>query len=158
MGVKVTLKDEGYKKAYAEALRLAKTAKKLKITVGYFPDQVSQDGVPLTLIAAVHEYGTAAVPQRAFMSRAFRLGQRKYMALMRKGMRGYGRDFNKVAEVALEIALHAAEDIQRSILTSKRWAKPLADATIWKKGFDHPLIDKGDLLMEVKYKIEGVNE
>lgn len=158
MGVKATLKDEGYQRALAEAKRLARTAKRLKVTVGYFPEQTNSRGVPLPLIAQTKEYGTRTEPQRAFMSRAFRIGERVYRRLLKEGMKGYGRDFNKVAEVALELALHAAEDIQKQIRLANRWAAPLSDATIWKKGHDQVLVDEANLLMDVTYKIEGVNE
>ena len=135
--------------------------------VGWFPEAVYNDGTPIALVAATLNYGTAeaganhnvAIPARPFMDGAIQNNKDKWARIYKDR-----KESGASAEAALEeVCIAAREDIQESIETGN-WEK-LAKSTIEARARRHrgdksgnlsqPLIDTGEMINSVNYKISG---
>lgn len=102
---------------------------------------------------AFHEFGTRNIPQRSFLRAWFDANRAKISSdlktVARQVVRGASRD-------ALLKALgeEYATAIQDRILA--HIPPPLADSTVKRKGHTTPLVDTGELLSAIHYRLAKV--
>jgi len=117
------------------------------VTVGVHSDA----GAENVKKAAANEYGTTKIPARPFMRFTFEKNKSVYERLLTNIVNDIVYD-----RVDLDYAYNAlgervSRDIKREI---KEWKDPPnAASTIAKKGRDDPLVDTGDMMRSVSYKL-----
>lgn len=100
-------------------------------------------------VAAANEFGGGKRPPRPFMRWTLQRRARKWRNILRDILPQYSHDVKKAMEHLGEIA---AEDLADTI---RIWtAPPNAPSTIKKKGFNDPLVDSGQMMNSVRWKVE----
>lgn len=101
-------------------------------------------------IAAYNEYGTSTIPARPFLTTALAENRGEITKKTREVFVGAikGGDLNSLSEGLGE---DLAEMVKNSIQNGG-WA-PNAPSTIAKKGSSQPLIDTGEMMESVSYRI-----
>lgn len=125
----------------------------LVVRVGIPAGKHEEDGTPVAMIAAVHEFGSPeqGIPERPFL-RITPVKQRmKYARLNRinlvKMLRG-----QMAVETALgQLGEMAKGDVQQEIRNGN--FAPLKAETIRRKGSSKPLIDSGQMIQSVSWEL-----
>lgn len=100
-------------------------------------------------VAAANEFGGGHRPPRPFMRWTLKNRARKWRKVVADILPQYAHDLKKVMSVLGEIA---AEDLADTI---KIWTRPPnAPSTVKKKGFNDPLVDSGQMMNGVRWKVE----
>jgi hypothetical protein len=162
-------------------LRHRINAGKHVVRVGVPSGETEADGTPLTLIAAVHEFGTGDghVPERAFLRTAMQRNAKKYVALNRRNLLAILNKRMTVEQALGLLGEMAKGDVQTEIRHGQ--FKPLDPKTIAARrrarsnGYnqslqrkvkakeasgtaagpiDRPLIDSGQLRQSITWAIE----
>lgn len=108
------------------------------------------------LIAAAHEFGTDDVPRRPFLGPAMDKGAKK-IADLQADLIGRVLDGTMTPDQALGILGEFAVVLVKAEITQAPHPPALKPATIKaKKGDSRPLIDSGQMLNSVTYKIVRV--
>lgn len=104
-------------------------------------------------LAAVHEFGTARVPQRSMLAATYDQNQSRYAEAARKIGIGitYGRIELRRGLDLLGVMIKG--DIQRRIAAGI--PPPLSPRTIARKGSSTPLIDTGQLRGSLDHEVRG---
>jgi hypothetical protein len=124
----------------------------VQVHVGIFDDKPD-----LAAIAVWNEYGTSRIPARPFMrstlDRRSAAYDRQMEKIFTKVMTGKVNVLTGLATLGKQIA----KDISNSI---DKWKKPPnAISTIKKKGFNDPLVETGELMNSIEYRvIQGKSE
>lgn len=123
------------------------------VNVGVPAGPKENDGTPVAMIAAVHEFGAPAqgIPERPFLRVAIQKNRLKYVRLNRinlgKMLRG-----QMTAEQALgQLGEMVKGDVQVEIRTGD--FVPLKPATIKRKGSTRPLIDTGQMVQSMQWEL-----
>lgn len=105
-------------------------------------------------IAAAHEFGRG-VPMRAMMAPTFdEKGDQIVASFAESFARAKSKsDLERAAGLMAETAKAALKD---TITTGRPEWPPLSAATIARKGSSKPLIDTGEMLNSVDYRIKGL--
>lgn len=126
---------------------------KKSVYIGVIGDNAGREGeLNNAQLMAIHEFGTANIPERAPI--------RKTMA---KNGEGYGAKFEKAIMGVLEgrtdadlilnrIGAQVAGDIVGEIQAGVD--PELSPSTIKRKGSDRPLIDTGELVQSISYEVK----
>ena len=145
--------DKGWKALMASVTKSTGTH---TLRVGVFADQPRTEGqLTNPEIATVHEYGSPAanIPERSFIRSTVDKNREAYNATVRKiaGLILDGKD----TEPALNLfGMRVANDIKRTI--QQGIPPPLQPETVARKGSTKPLVDTGQLLSSITWKVEGV--
>ena len=139
------------------------------VKTGIQSDAGENEGVSIAEYASFNEFGTRTIPERPFMRKTFDDNLANYNKLIErlfKGMLSGKID----AKMAFSILGQQTEDDMKNTITSGNF-KPNSDITInggWirtasgkpfyvkGKGSNRPLIDKGTLIDNIRYEVEGV--
>lgn len=123
------------------------------VNVGVPDGKREEDGTPVAMIAAVHEYGSPAqgIPERSFLRTAIQRNRKTYARLNKinlvKMLRGH-----MDAETALgQLGEMAKGDVQFEIRSGD--FVPLKPATIKRKGSSKPLIDTGQMVQSISWEL-----
>ena len=121
-----------------------------EVSVGFFPEDVYDDGTPISEIAAYNDLGTSHIPARPFMEQA---------------VDGHTSEIERAIEEAYECIVEGdnletfyhiigafLQGLVQKEISSGNFV-PNAPATIRKKGSAQPLIDTGRMKQSVRYHI-----
>lgn len=148
-GKGVTVRDKGMKKAFAATAALGK----IRVSVGVQADAgASEDGTLISEYAGYNEFGTKRIPSRPFMRTAFdsNVGDlnstiEKLTTLVQDGKIDPDRAAGLLGEK------HQGQ-VQAQILSNM--PPPNSPATIERKGSSRTLVDKGNMVQAIRWKIE----
>ena len=129
--------------------------KKAAVTVGIHSDAGSYpDGKTVAAIGAWNEFGTETIPERPFLRSTFAEKKSDYERIMRKVVQR-ALQGKETAAVGIEKLGRVADgDVKAKIVAIR--TPPNAESTkAQKKGVDNPLIDTGQLLNSVRYKVDA---
>lgn len=146
-------KLSGGDKLQAKLNELArKIGKGGKVRVGYLPDATTPDGVLIAEYAAVQNFGSPAmgIPPRPFFSN-----------MIADNSNGWGDSLIgilKANNYDIKLSLDKLGDVmkgQLQVSINETNAPALAPATIARKGFAKPLIDKGYMFNDIGVEVEA---
>ncbi len=117
-----------------------------------------EDGTPLAVIGAVHEFGRAdgSIPERSFLRVPLRANQETYRKIIARGLQDVVEGNASLNQVFNQVGARAAGDSQEAI--SAGIPPPNAQSTIERKGSSTPLIDTGRLRQSITHVVEGESE
>lgn len=119
----------------------------LGVTIGIH----AEDGSELAVIAASHEFGTNAIPERSFLRSTLDEQDGAYREATADAIRGV-LDGKRSAQAALErLGQRVVRDVQGKIRSGIDPA--LSPTTIAAKGSSKPLVDTGRLLRSITYQV-----
>ncbi len=104
-------------------------------------------------VAIWQEFGTSSIPARPFMRRA---ADQNREAIADAIEDRFGRILDgrlKGLDALRELGAMFVRFVRDQILRSPSWAVPNAPGTIAQKGASHPLIDEGEMLSNVVWRI-----
>ncbi|MEN4050152.1 hypothetical protein P9A10_16130 [Serratia marcescens] len=113
-----------------------------------------EEGAPIVVIGAVHEFGSAdgKVPERSFLRVPLRQNQdnikKGFAALSRKVVKGEISAFQMLDQMGARAVGYCQEAIEAGISPAN------APSTIKRKGSATPLIDKGILKNKITHVVE----
>lgn len=140
--VKFTL-DETYKGRKLK--KFIKSVKNKGVFVGYTQHyHYDETGASAALVAATNEYGRPekGQPPRPFIRSTVRKRSRQWKDLA-ASVFNRTEDWNKILD---EVGVTIADDISETIA---KWKEPPnAPSTIKKKGFNDPLVDTGNMMLD----------
>ncbi len=154
---KTTDKDLGYK-------HIRKEVKNLKdsfVTIGIHEKAGNYpNGTPVSLVAAVNEFGTTKagrsgsvrIPERSFMRSTFDENKSKWQKLNNDLLADVLLRGSTVDKTLNQMGLVIMESIKAKIL--KMRDPPNAPSTRRKKGFDNPLVDSRLLWRSINYEVK----
>lgn len=155
-GPKVTVK----RKKNPESRKLAKMDKQFKkasiIKVGVPKGSGNYpDGTPITLVAAVNEFGSPSrgIPERSFLRASLHKNSRKYRQTFRKGLTAIAQGKMK-SDNLLKLIGQMAESDVKSYITNLR-SPANKPSTVASKKSSNPLIDTGLLRQSIRYVIDA---
>lgn len=124
------------------------------VLVGVPASVTENDGTPMALVAAVHEYGVPekGIPERSFIRTALQKNLARYKALNRANLAKVVAGKLSVEQALGQLGMMAKADIQDNIRSGT--FAPLKQATIDSKGSSKPLIDTGNLRQSINYELE----
>jgi hypothetical protein len=129
-------------------------AKRQHVSIGWHEDKAHGDGMTTATVAASHEFGIG-VPQRAMLATTIDDKGSELVELAGKVYAGPLFQGTLDAERALGIVGEAAQAaIQAKIRDGDPSWAPLSPATIKRKKSSKPLIDTGQMIQSVRYKVE----
>lgn len=124
------------------------------VIVGVPDGAVSPTGDSLSMIAAVHEFGsvTRNIPPRPFLRPSLRQNKNKYGRILAK--KATAILLGRISlHQALELVGQVAQaDVQKYMVEHSGFT-PLKPATIKRKRSSKPLIDKGHLRQSIRYQV-----
>ena len=134
------------------------------------------DGTPVSLVAAVHEFGADIevtdkmrkfffaigyplnrstthinIPERSFMRSTMREEQKKYVKFMRKSILRILTNRVTPEQAAAQLGQLAADDVRDKIYAID--TPPNSSMTKERKGSDNPLVDTGRLARSVTFEV-----
>jgi hypothetical protein len=139
---------------FAAALKdmAAQLDRPMTVRVGFLENATGSDGMPIPLRAALNEYGVPShnQPPRPFFRNMIAAKSKEWPAAIAGLLKANSYDVRKVLGLV-------GEGIKGQLQQSIRdlWSPPLAPSTIKRKGFDKPLIEKGEMLNAVDYDIKS---
>tara|TARA_X000001388_G_scaffold28093_1_gene19845 strand:- start:1820 stop:2446 length:627 start_codon:yes stop_codon:yes gene_type:complete len=156
--IKLGLKDEDL--GWNDVVRDLGSLTDLGLDVGVFDDAVHEPrGIPITLIAAVNEYGSAAagIPARPVFAKTFETNERKYTSLLKTAIKeSVGPNSTPIGPKLQEIGDGIAGDIKKGM---HAFSSPVnADSTIAKKGEDNPWIHTGQTVEAVQARLTDTGD
>jgi phage gpG-like protein len=130
---------------------------KPNVKVGVFGDSAKarDDGIDTVKLAAIHEFGapSVGVPERSYIRSTYDANKAKYDATLDKVLKGVliGRFSVYTGLGILGAQMHA--DVLATIRA--HIAPPLKPATIRRKGSTTPLIDTGQLVASITWRVQA---
>jgi hypothetical protein len=120
-----------------------------KLEIGFLEGSTAGDnGESAAEIAAYQEYGTSNIPARPFFSTCVNQNRKNWTTLLAPALKNAKFDGEKALDI---IGNQAKGDLQE---TMREWdTPPNAPSTVKAKGFNDPLIDTGNLLDAVSFKV-----
>lgn len=108
-------------------------------------------GLSMAEIAASNEFGTEHIPERSFMRSSFDENQTKIFSILQKE---YGRilDGKSTVRRSLDLIGNIVRDMIK-VKIRQITQPPNSQRTIDKKGSSKPLIDFGQMINAVQYKV-----
>lgn len=153
-GFRVTkkiLKDIDFRKF--DELKRRLTTGKHAVNVGIPEGPKEEDGTPVAMIAAVHEYGSPdqGILERPFLRVAVQRNRLKYVKLNRINLVKMARGQLEVEQALGQLGEMAKGDVQVEIRNGD--FTPLKPATIKRKGSSRPLIDTGQMVQSIAWEL-----
>nr|DAQ61395.1 MAG TPA: virion morphogenesis protein [Caudoviricetes sp.] len=120
----------------------------LKVRVGIFESAKYEDGTPVAAVAFWNEYGTANIPPRPFFRNTVAAHKDEWPHQAAAILQANGGDMRQTLALL-------GEGVKGQIVeTIQNFKQPAnAPATVRKKGFDKPLIDRGTLWRSIGSEI-----
>ena len=130
----------------AKALDKATTLK-----VGFFADATYPDGTPVAMIAAIQDFGApaAGIPPRPFFRNMVAEKSGEWPEAIATLLKDNDYDSAKTME---QVGSAIEGQLKQSIVDTNEPA--LKPATIKRKGFSKPLVDKGIMIASTGYKVD----
>lgn len=147
-------------KALRQRMKDANKSVLVGVPVGAKPEE---DGTPMAMIAAVHEFGSPEqnIPERSFLRGGIRRGMPKFSALNEKNLRAVVQGESTVSQAMGQLGALAAGEVKREFTTAD--FAPLKQSTIdarkrrFGKASSRPLIASGNLRQSITW-IEAGSE
>ena len=127
------------------------------VNVGVPEGKREEDGTPVAMIAAVHEFGSPSqgIPERPFLRVAVQRNRQKYVRLNRINLVKMLRGQATVEQALGQLGEMAKGDVQTEIRSGE--FTPLKEATIKRKGSSRPLIDTGQMVQSIAWELGDKN-
>lgn len=127
------------------------------VNVGVPEGKREEDGTPVAMIAAVHEFGSPSqgIPERPFLRVAVQRNRQKYVRLNRINLVKMLRGQATVDQALGQLGEMAKGDVQVEIRNGD--FTPLKPATIKRKGSSRPLIDTGQMVQSIAWELGDKN-
>lgn len=127
------------------------------VNVGVPEGKREEDGTPVAMIAAVHEFGSPSqgIPERPFLRAAVQRNRQKYVRLNRINLVKMLRGQATVDQALGQLGEMAKGDVQTEIRSGD--FAPLKQATIKRKGSSRPLIDTGQMVQSIAWELGEKN-
>ena len=127
------------------------------VNVGVPEGKKEEDGTPVAMVAAVHEYGSPSqgIPERPFLRVAVQKNRIKYVRLNRINLVKMLRGQATVEQALGQLGEMAKGDVQTEIRSGD--FAPLKPATIKRKGSSRPLIDTGQMVQSIQWELGDKN-
>ena len=127
------------------------------VNVGVPEGKREEDGTPVAMIAAVHEFGSPSqgIPERPFLRVAVQRNRQKYVRLNRINLVKMLRGQATVEQALGQLGEMAKGDVQTEIRSGV--FAPLKEATKKRKGSDKPLIDTGQMVQSIAWELGDKN-
>ena len=145
--IRIKIEDRNYRRIEKELLKFGRGW----VLVGLFEGEQHVSGVTVAAIGFFNEFGTRNIPERSWMRSWFDTNLRSIKAMII-------RVTNKIKErkITAERALNilgawAVGELKKSIIQLR--TPPNAPVTIARKGSSNPLIDTGQMLNTIRYKV-----
>ena len=125
------------------------------VNVGVPEGKREEDGTPVAMIAAVHEFGSPSqgIPERPFLRVAVQRNRQKYVRLNRINLVKMLRGQMGMEQALGQLGKMAKGDVQTEIRSGD--FTPLKAATIKRKGSSRPLIDTGQMVQSIQWELGG---
>ena len=125
--------------------------------VGVPEGKREEDGTPVAMIAAVHEFGSPSqgIPERPFLRVAVQRNRQKYVRLNRINLVKMLRGQATVDQALGQLGEMAKGDVQTEIRSGV--FTPLKEATKKRKGSSRPLIDTGQMVQSIAWELGDKN-
>ena len=138
-----------------KALHRRITSDRRRVLVGVPKGKVEDDGTPIAMIAAVHEFGSPKrnIPERSFLRGGILRNLPRLRQLNADSMRKVARGSSTLSASLHRLGVAAAGDVKQFIVDGT--FVPNAASTIAGKGSDKPLIDTGSLRQSITYEIDS---
>lgn len=136
---------------WQELLAKAHDLDRAHVEVGVFGEK---DGYDIAQRAAAHEFGTETIPERSFIRRTFIEKEQELIELQAKLCKGIVTDRMDVRKALGILGQWASTEIKKTVTEGPHIPPPLKPATIAAKGSDRPLVDTGQMINAVTYKVE----
>lgn len=116
---------------------------------------VYEDGAPLAVIGAVHEFGSADghIPERSFLRVPLRAAQDEIAAIFKNQLHLVVDSSLTARQLMEQVGARGAAISQEAI--SGGIAPGNKASTVARKGSSTPLVDTGRLRQSITYKVEG---
>ena len=139
-----------------DLIKTIREAANAKVLVGVPASKNSphEGGINMATLAATHEYGAPSrgIPERSFLRSAIIENQDKITDLVSKGVKSYLEQGKEIDLMFYDrIGLFASNLVKDKI--AKGPFKPLADATVKRKGSSKPLVDTGALRQSISWEV-----
>lgn len=144
--------DKGYA-ALMQRMRTWRTPRSVDAGIPEDKAAVPHGEGPETVgeVALANEFGTDTIPERSFLRSAFDENLPANVALLRKQFeRVVQGEIDEPYALAL-VGMKMVNDIRAKI--ESHVPPPNAEATVKKKGFDHPLVETRQMIDAVGYKV-----
>lgn len=132
---------------------LAEIAKQLgepgKVRVGFLEGATAPNGDSIPLRAAMNEFGHGNVPPRPYFRNMIAAKSPEWPDAVATNLKS--TNYNIPLTLA-RMGEGIAGQLRESILDL--WTPPLSPKTIAKKGFDKPLIEKGDMINAIDFEVK----
>lgn len=127
------------------------------VNVGVPEGKREEDGTPVAMIAAVHEFGSPSqgIPERPFLRVAVQRNRQKYVRLNRINLVKMLRGQATVEQALGQLGEMAKGDVQTEIRSGV--FTPLKEATKKRKGSSRPLIDTGQMVQSIAWELGDKN-
>ena len=136
--------------------RLAMLGRKdASVKVGVLEGSGEHDGgFSMVELAAVHEFGSPAnnIPSRSFIRATFVNNREEAARVLQRLAKGIVTNKLEVDQALGVLGLWGANAVKRYI-TSGKVVPPLKPATIARKGSSKPLVDTGQLVNSITWKV-----
>jgi hypothetical protein len=142
MTLKLIDRDKGLK-----ALERKISASRRTLTVGI------HEGAERLEIASYHEFGTSTIPARPFLTSWFDARKGEFADEMQTVALRVVRQGGTVDDALGQLGSLYVGQIQAGIRAGID--PPLAEVTIARKGSSKPLIDTGQLVSDITFKVDG---
>lgn len=118
------------------------------LRVGFLEGSIDPEGIPNAQKAFWNEFGTIRDPSRPFFRTTIREQSPQWGVKLGQAIVAMNFDGTKALGL---LGQSMRDDIESSIA---QWDSPgNAESTIARKGFDKPLVEKGDMQHAVDYKV-----
>lgn len=137
--------------------KLAEFRKRLEgismVKVGIPSGSSTEDGTPLALVAAVHEFGSPEVnvPERPFLRNTIKGNQRKYVQLNKRNIIRVLEGRATLQQALGVLGEVAKGDVQTFIANNSYTLKPI---TIARKGSSRALVDTGNMRGSITWQLD----
>lgn len=126
----------------------------LAVEVGIFSEagQHEKSDLSVAAIGAIHEYGTELIPERSWLRRTLVNTRKEISSRMTNVARSVMRGDTPLHDGLDALGAETVRDIRHTIIDTMI-PPPLAPATVYRKGHDHPLIETEQLVDAVSHRI-----
>lgn len=153
MSSKFTVDDRVWRKITSAVAKAGAAEVRVGVIGSDAEQQHPDSGLTVAEIALIHEYGSdaAGVPARSFIGRTFDKRSRLITSMIAQAASNVIHHQSSMVPELEKMGRRLAAEIRQTILSGV--SPELAQATIDKKGHDHPLIDSGVLVDAISYKV-----
>lgn len=112
--------------------------------------KVVNTDIPLVVVAAVHEFGSANIPQRSFLSSTYDENKSRIETMAENVVAG------TIKNISTDAAVNQLGNVMQGMIQKKIVNgpfTPLKPATIKRKGSSKPLIDTDRLRQSIRYVV-----